>query len=357
MAGKRINPTPLENQWDTEPLDVPRYLASLRRGRGLIVAIVVSMTVVVFLISASLPKTYETSARIVMDDRPGGTETADAETVQRRLATVRALITTRQVRARAAARLEGESPETLKDKVGASVDQDANIVDIHATDNDAEGAAAIANTVAREFVAMQRAAEQQRLARARSELERALARVRSPRSAEAQAIRERLSELSVSEASAGGDLALAEPAQPPPTASSPRVVRNTIFAFFASVFLAVLAAVGLGQLPSRISGARDLSALTGTPILAVVPRAGRRHNARLDDHAYQEASDSARAASQRVESRRRGGRAPDGGDVRGRHRARPHARAIETPHTPPLGRPVATESSRHPRTSSLARAR
>ena len=288
MAGKRINPTPLENQWDTEPLDVPRYLASLRRGRGLIVAIVVSMTVVVFLISASLPKTYETSARIVMDDRPGGTEPADAETVQRRLATVRALITTRQVRARAAARLEGESPETLKDKVGASVDQDANIVDIHATDNDAEGAAAIANTVAREFVAMQRAAEQQRLARARSELERALARVRSPRSAEAQAIRERLSELSVSEASAGGDLALAEPAQPPPTASSPRVVRNTIFAFFASVFLAVLAALGLGQLAPRVSGARDLSALTGTPILAVVPRAGRRHDARLDDHAYQE---------------------------------------------------------------------
>ena len=97
------------------------------------------MTVAVFLISSMLPKTYETSARIVMDDRPGGTEPADAETVQRRLATVRALITTREVRARAAARLRGETSATLEDKVRATVDEDANIVDVHATDNDSAG--------------------------------------------------------------------------------------------------------------------------------------------------------------------------------------------------------------------------
>jgi polysaccharide biosynthesis transport protein len=280
--------TPLEGQWDAEPVDVPRYLASLRRGRGLILAIVMSMTLAVFVISTWLPKTYETSARIVMDDRPGGAEPADAETVRRRLATVRALLTTREVRSRAAARLDGESAETLDDKVRATVDEDANIVDVHAMDNDADGAAAIANAVAREFVAMQRAAEQRRLASARAALQRALDRVSSPQSAEADAIRQRLSELRVGEASAGADLTLAEPARPPSTASSPRPIRNAIFAFFASVFLAVLVALGLGQLVPRVAGARDLGLLTGVPIVAELPRARRRNDVRAEEEAYEE---------------------------------------------------------------------
>ena len=209
MVTKRDGLTSM--QWDAEPVDVPRYLASLRRGKGLMVAIVVLMTTAVFVLSTMLPKTYEASARLVVDDRPGGTEPADSETVTRRLATVRALITTREVRSRAAARLDGESAETLEDKLAATADQDANIVEVHATDNDAAGAAAIANTVARTFVSMQRTAEQQRFARARAELQRALDRVRSPVSAEALALRERLSELSVSEASAGPDLIVASP--------------------------------------------------------------------------------------------------------------------------------------------------
>ncbi len=280
--------TPLGGQWDAEPVDIPRYLASLRRGRGLIFVIVASMTVAVFVISSMLPKTYETSARIVMDDRPGGTEPADAQTVQRRLATVGALITTREVRARAAARLRGETSATLEDKVRATVDENANIVEIHATDNESQGAAEIANTLAREFIEMQRAAERQRLARAGAALERALARLRAPQSPQANAIRDRLSELRVTEAAAGSELQLAEPAQPPTTASSPRPIRNAIFAFFASVFLAVLAALGLGQLSPRVAGARDLGLLTGVSVVAVVPRTRRRRNVQSIDEAYEE---------------------------------------------------------------------
>jgi Mrp family chromosome partitioning ATPase len=289
VATKRVGSTSIETQWDAEPVDVPRYLTSLKRGRALIVAIVLLMTIAVFVLSTMLPKTYEASARLVMDDRPSGTEPADSETVTRRLATVRALITTREVRGRAAARLDGESAETLEDKLAATADQEANIVEVHATDNDAVGAAAIANTVARTFVSMQRGAEQQRLARVRRELERALARVQSPASAEALALRERLSELSVTEASAGPGLIVAEPAQPPKDPSSPRPVRNTIFAFFAAIFLAVLAALGLGQLAPRLTGARELSLLTGTPVLAVLPRSRRqRLDGHSEDDAYQE---------------------------------------------------------------------
>jgi Mrp family chromosome partitioning ATPase len=277
-----------DGPWDAEPVEVPRYLASLRRSWGLIVVIVVSMTAAVYFISSALPKTYEATARIVMDDRPGGAEPADVETVRRRLATVRALLTTREVLVRAARALETESPETLEDKVRANAAADANIVDVRATDNDAEGAAAIANTLARSFLTMHRAAEQQRLASTRAELLQSLEGAPSPRSAEARAIRERLNELRVSEAAAGSELSLAEAAQPPTEASSPRPVRNTIFAFFAAVFLAVLAALGLGQVAPRVAGGRELSTLTGLPILAALPRGrGYRGGARVDD-AYTE---------------------------------------------------------------------
>lgn len=280
--------TPREGPWDAEPVDVPRYVASLRRGKGLILLIVATMTAAVFVISSLLPKTYETTARIVMDDRPGGTEPADAETVRRRLATVGTLVTTREVRERAAQRLVGETSVTLEDKVRATVDEDANIVEIHATDNESDGAAAIANTLAREFIEMQRIAERQRLTRARTALQQALGRLGTPDSPQAVAIRDRLSDLRVSEVSAGSELAVAEPAQPPRTASSPRPVRNAIFAFFASVFLAVLAALTLGQLAPRVASARDLSLLTGVPVVAHVARGRRAKGRHTEEQAYDE---------------------------------------------------------------------
>jgi Mrp family chromosome partitioning ATPase len=262
---------------DEEPVDVPRYLGALRRSWLLIALVVASMTAIVLALSLALPKTYKAEARIVMDDSSGVFEPTDVETVKRRLATVQELLTTRAVLGRAAARLEGESAETLEDKVESSVDPQANFVDIVARDGDPEGAAAIANAVARSFLESQRAAERQRLNRARAELRSALERLRGEPGAEAEVrgIEQRLSELSVSEASAGSELQLAQPAQAPREADSPRPLRNTLFALFASVFLAVLVALGLDQVAPRLSGPRELGRLAGAPVVATVPYRGR----------------------------------------------------------------------------------
>ena len=135
---------------------------------------------------------------------------------------------------------------------------------------------------------MQRIAERQRLTRARTALQQALGRLGTPDSPQAVAIRDRLSDLRVSEVSAGSELAVAEPAQPPRTASSPRPVRNAIFAFFASVFLAVLAALTLGQLAPRVASARDLSLLTGVPVVAHVARGRRAKGRHTEEQAYDE---------------------------------------------------------------------
>jgi capsular polysaccharide biosynthesis protein len=273
--------------WDAEPMDVSRHLAALKRARGLIVVMVVSMTAAVFVLSTFMPKTYEARARIVVDDQSGAFASGDVATVQRRLATVQELLTTRRVLAGAADQLRLRSPDTLQDKVGASVDHEANIVNVTATDDTPAGAASIANTVARTFLAAEAAEAQQRLGLTRAQLLRAFDRSQNP--AERTAIRQRLSELSVSGAASSSDLTLAEPARAPESASSPRPVRNAVFAFFGAAFLAVLAAVVLGQFAPRLTGPRELSTVVGAPLVAALPaRAGRRGERGSAEPAYGE---------------------------------------------------------------------
>ena len=277
---------PVDTHWDADPVDVPRYAATLRRSLGLIAAIVISMGATVYFVSSALPERYEATARIVMDDRAGGTEPADVEAVSRRLATVRALVTTREVRARAARGLRNETAQSLEDKVSATVDPDANIVDVHGADDTAEGAAAIANGVARAFIARQRATDLQRVARTRQVLTRDLRAATS--TSDAQAIQARLSDLNVRAAAVGAELSLAEPARAPAEASAPRPVRNTIFALFAALFLGVLAALALGQLAPRVSGERELAGLAGFPVLGGVSRGRLGRSRARDDDAYDE---------------------------------------------------------------------
>ena len=287
LVAERNGPLRRDVVWDTEPVEVSRHLQAVKRAWPLILVAVVSMTVAVYLLSTQLPKTYEAQARIVVNDRPGGFEPGDVDTIKRRLATVQALLTTRRIYANAAKGLRGESPSSLKDKVSTSVDPEANIVDVTGRGDSPSRAAAIANAVARSFLALELVSEQQRVARERTQLVRALGLARG--AAERRVIREQLSQLSISVSAAGSELLLAEPARPPTEASSPRPVRNAIFAFFGAVFLAVLAALGLGQLAPRVSGGRELSRLAGAPVVAAVP-AGRqlRTERSLAESAYRE---------------------------------------------------------------------
>jgi capsular polysaccharide biosynthesis protein/MinD-like ATPase involved in chromosome partitioning or flagellar assembly len=254
---------------DDQPVDVPRFVAALRRAWWLIALIVVPLTGAVLLLSLALPKTYDATARLVVEE--GGTlDNADGEAVTRRLATIQTLLTSREVLTRAAEELPGETADTLEDKVSASVDDAASIVNLHATDNDPEGAAAIANRVAETFIADRRGTERDRFAQARRDLQAALDTAGSD--VEAAALRERLSELSVAEVTAAEELELAEAARAPQSASSPLPLQNTLFALFAATFLAVLAVLAREAVAPRLSGPRELSRLTGLLPLVVVPK-------------------------------------------------------------------------------------
>jgi capsular exopolysaccharide synthesis family protein len=258
-----------------QPVETGRYLDALRRSKLLIALIVVPLVGVVVGVSLMLPKTYRATAKIVFDSTADPLASSDASSVQERLATFEALLRTRDTRASAAKELPGETAASLEGKVAASVDQRANIVDIVASDDSAEGAARIANAVATAFLAEQHRVEAQRLNRARATLERALDQLASRKGLQAEteraAIRERLTDLNVSAAESGSELSLAEAAEPPAAAFSPRPVRNAVFAFFAALFLAALVVLARAQLKPRVSGAREMSRLLDLPVLAEVP--------------------------------------------------------------------------------------
>jgi Mrp family chromosome partitioning ATPase/capsular polysaccharide biosynthesis protein len=255
-----------------ERIDVRRYLDALRRSRRLIAGIVVLMTGTVLAVSLLLPDTYRATTRIVFEDSATVFGETNPESTQRRLATIETLVTAPTV-LNSVAREVGESRDSLEDNVEASVDEEANIVNVSATDEDPRRAARIANSVAREFLSQRAALERERIRRARENLEQQIAGLEAQPNAGVQvgAIRERISELTVSEGSAGSDLQIAERAEVPDAPASPRPLRNTILALFGSLFIAVLVALARDQLVPRVSGPRELGRLLDLPVLAGVP--------------------------------------------------------------------------------------
>ena len=265
-----------------QPIEVRRHHDALRRARWFILAFVAAVTVTTVVVSLLMPERYRATATIVLEEPLSPFGGSDVETVQRRLETIQQLLGTNQVLDGAAESVAGETRDSIEDSVSSSVDNSSNIIRITAEADEPEQAAAIANAVAQTFLERQAATERERLAEARRQLESELNRLRAAgaRPEEIEAVRQRISELTVSEVSAGSELELAQPAEPPDEPFSPRPIRNGLLAFFASLFLAVLIALGRDLLVPRAGSARELSRLLNLPVLAGIPYVSRRFNRR-----------------------------------------------------------------------------
>jgi capsular exopolysaccharide synthesis family protein len=288
-----------------QPIETGRYADALRRSKLLIAAIVLSLTATVFLVSMALPKTYRATSKIVVEDAADPLQTGDEASVERRLATLTTLLETRETLRRARRRVPGATVATLGDKVSSSVDPTANIINVVATDDSAAGAARIANAVAVTFLAEQRRVERRRLSRARAALQAALEELEGKTgvqiATERASIRERLTDLNVSAATRGSELALAEAAQPPTAPYAPRPLRNSLFAFFAAAFIAALVVLMRAQLKPHLSNTRELSRLLELPVLTEVPhvRRGLGHRPQTVSSVEYEAYQTLQAAIRR----------------------------------------------------------
>lgn len=279
---------------DEERIEVRRYLAAVRRNVGLIAAIVVLVTGAVVAISLRLPPTYQSQAKILVEEPVGVLGSGDAATMERRLATTRQLLTARRILDAAGTRL-GVDGDFLGGSVQASIDAQANIINVVGQAETPGRAAAIANTVAEAFLADRSTLVRQRIAAARQTVQQQIEELsqRSQGGPEVEALRERLAELSIAESAVGVDLQIVERAEPPAAATSPRPLRNGVLALFASAFFGVLVALGRDQLTPRASGPRELSRILELPLLAGVPYVRRRwqrskaRNIAMEHEAYQ----------------------------------------------------------------------
>jgi capsular polysaccharide biosynthesis protein/Mrp family chromosome partitioning ATPase len=255
---------------DEAQLDVTHIARVLAANARLIAVAAVVVALIVLVLSNGAESRYRATARIVADTT--ATSDTGSDTDPRRLATNVALLTTPDVLDAAARRLPGESVASLRDKISSTAATDADVIDVTATDDSAAAAAADANAVARAFLERRAANERAGILRTRTALTAQLAGVGKGPSASAQAaaIRTRLSELVVDEANAGNDLQLAQAAEPPAGPYAPRPVRNAILAFFVTLLLAAVAVVLRDRLRPTATGEGDVERVSGVPVMATL---------------------------------------------------------------------------------------
>lgn len=258
---------------DQSRVDARRYLSAIRRGRTLIVAIVAVVVAVVVVVSLLLPATYKAVATVVLDVNDPVFGVLDTESVVRELQTLDAQIDSTPVRLAVAEELGVEDPDSLESKYDSSVDPEANLIDISATDQDPETAAAIANAVADVFIDL--VAERER-ARLQNQLEQATGQLSQADPAQADQLEQQIGSLRAQLSAQANELTVVERAEPPDSPDSPRPLRNAVLAFFASLFLGLVFSLARDQLRPGISDARELSRTTGLPILAGLPYVGTR---------------------------------------------------------------------------------
>jgi Mrp family chromosome partitioning ATPase/capsular polysaccharide biosynthesis protein len=256
-----------EDERQIDLTHIGRVLAGSARWIALVAVIVAAIVLVA---SNSADERYRATARIAADTTT--TSDSGSDTDPRRLATNVALLTTPDVLDAAARKLPGETGASLRDKLSSTGATDADVIDVTATDDSAAAAAAAANAVARAFLERRTANERAAILRTRAALTAQLAAVGTGPSATAQAaaIRTRLSELVVDEANAGDDLQLAEAAVPPSSPYAPRPLRNAVLAFFATLLLAGLVVVLRDRLRPQDGGERDVERVSGVPVIATL---------------------------------------------------------------------------------------
>ncbi|HEX4691234.1 MAG TPA: hypothetical protein VH276_11120 [Solirubrobacteraceae bacterium] len=260
------------------PLDVGRIGAAIRRYARPVAIVVIAAMAVAYLVSMLAPARYQATARIASDTTTVAGAPVDANAAAGTLASARELVSAPGVLTAVAATLPNTTAGSLAPRVTAAVETDAAILDVTATAGDGAGAARLANAVATTFLARRAAAQRQVATRARAALATQLEAAGAGTPATPlTAMRERIGDLAVAQATAGADLRLAERATAPTQRSAPHPLRSALLAGLAALLVAVAVAVVRDRRRPRVDDRADeLAAEARLPLLSVLPRGRRR---------------------------------------------------------------------------------
>jgi Mrp family chromosome partitioning ATPase len=270
-------------------MDLPGFIALVRRRARLIAAIVAAAVLLALVASLLQSSRYRATADLLFGPSPaaealgaelGGTSDDLPERVA---ATNLALASLDGVAARAKEQLRASSSaEELKAAVTVRTTGDSDIGTVTAEWDSAAGAAEVANAFATQIVATRDEAARAGIQRAIDALNGALgAQAPDAPPATTRALQDRISTLQGLAAVDSGGVRVVEPATPPRERSSPRPLRNAVIAGFVALVLALLLVLVLARIEDPVSDEDQLTALVGAPVLARLPDA--RNDAALAD--------------------------------------------------------------------------
>jgi capsular exopolysaccharide synthesis family protein len=229
-----------------------------------------------YVTEASKDEEFESTASLVV--RPAAAENALYETPD--TDEYRATLTTvelgglNEVSARTARRMRDAGLSAAEVDAAVSVSSEGNsaIVDVVATAPRPQLAADLANTYAREYIAVRRDLDRRQVRDARTEIQRTISQLtpeqrRRPRGRRLLAQRDQLDVLL---AVRTGNLQLVQPARPNPQAVGPEPDKRAVLGGLAGLVLGLAIAMLLEQRDRRMKDEEDLDEAFGLPILGRV---------------------------------------------------------------------------------------
>jgi capsular exopolysaccharide synthesis family protein len=229
VDGPRLPKNPLPSSRKTEDSDLSQMVRSIRRRSWLVGLCFAVATLAAVALTLRAEERYSSTSALLLRASP-------AVDPQRAVDTNLQLLSLPLIAERTSEVLPDIDEEEVEAAIETSQKGESDIIQVTATDSSADGAATIANTFAREFLAFREGGG---------------------------ANRERVQT---------GKVEVVERATPNTTPVSPKPVRNVVFGALIGLVLGVGLALLLEQFDRRVKREDDLAEATGLPLLASVPK-------------------------------------------------------------------------------------
>jgi Mrp family chromosome partitioning ATPase/capsular polysaccharide biosynthesis protein len=263
------------DQDETSKLHFADYARPLWSRRWLIIIAVVVATGGVYAYYASKPDVYTASTPVFVKD-PGDplSGAPSLASTDRSVQNQAALLYSRDVAAKVAGKMQykGTSAQLLS-RVSVTTREGEDFVNVVARGDTPQQAATIANAYAGEFVTLINDSQTSRIQRGLALSRQQLKSV--PPGPATQGTRQTLGDqirrLELALKVPPSLTRQVDPALPPSAPSSPKPLRNALFAFVLSLLIAGAAAFGLERFDRRLKRPSDIHDVYGEPLLAVLP--------------------------------------------------------------------------------------
>jgi tyrosine-protein kinase len=268
--------------------DSVAYAFGVLRRRWLVVVAAVAACLVAGFVIAGVDSNdrYESSARVLFDTS-GLSDVAlqiqrDSGDPEREAATNVLLAGSEAVASSVRRQLHlSTSVSDLQDKIEVEAEQNANVLQITATDEDPRQAAALANAFAKEFVAFRARGDQQSIEAAQRDLQDQLDALPAD-ATERQDLRDALQRLASSHALANGDARVIAKAGVPTDPASLSLSAVLALAGIVGLALGLVAALVVESMDKRITDVASFEREYRLRALAVVPQKTFRRGVRAN---------------------------------------------------------------------------